>query len=96
MKLSSCVPRSISLSAQLLVTFVALVAATATGLTFFAYQSSIDSLVTAANRDARVAAETRDQLLTQLLESRRRRADGFLASLESNLCGTGRPRIRLG
>ena len=82
----SSTPRSISLFAQLLLTFVALVAATATGLTIVAYQSSLDRLEETARRDARTAAQVRDQMLSQLLLLRQRRADGFLASVQS-LCG---------
>ena len=86
MKLSSLRPSSISLSAQLLLTFVALVAATAVGLTFAAYRSSLQNLEVAAHRDAATVAQTRDQMLTQLLELRQRRAAGFLLGMES-LCG---------
>jgi signal transduction histidine kinase/ActR/RegA family two-component response regulator len=85
-KLSSLRPSSISLSAQLLLTFVALVAATAVGLTFAAYRSSLQNLEVAAHRDAATVAQTRDQMLTQLLELRQRRAVGFLLGMES-LCG---------
>ena len=78
--------RSISLFAQLLLTFVALVAATATGLTIVAYQASLSRLEETARREARTAAQVRDQLLSQLLLLRQRRADGFLAGVQS-LCG---------
>jgi signal transduction histidine kinase/ActR/RegA family two-component response regulator len=86
--------RSRSLSAQLLLTFVALVAATATGLSLFAYSSSIEDLIAAAADDAAVAARTRSRLLAQLLESRQRRAEGFLASVES-VCSEVASRSRL-
>jgi signal transduction histidine kinase/CheY-like chemotaxis protein len=82
----SSTPRSISLFAQLLLTFVALVAATATGLTIMAYQTSLSRLEETARRDARTAAQVRDQMLSQLLRLRQQRADGFLASVQS-LCG---------
>ncbi|HEX5107777.1 MAG TPA: hybrid sensor histidine kinase/response regulator [Vicinamibacterales bacterium] len=86
MKLSSFLPRSISLTAQLLLTFAVLVAVTAILLGVFAYTDSIDKLIDAARHDARVTATTRDQLLTLLLESRQRRAAGFLERAES-ICG---------
>ena len=85
-KLSSLIPKSISLFAQLVLTFVALVAATATGLTVFSYRASLDNLQAAAQRNADMVAETRVQMLAQLLAFRRERADGFLATAES-VCG---------
>lgn len=87
-------PRSLSLSAQLSITFVVLVAATVGGLTFAAYQSSIDDLEQKGAAVARTAAETRERLLSQLLRLRLRRAEGFLSAAE-NLCGevAGKDRI---
>ena len=86
MKLSSFLPRSISLTAQLLLTFAVLVAATAILLGVFAYNDSIGKLIDAARHDATVTARTRDQLLTLLLQSRQRRSEGFLERVES-ICG---------
>ena len=86
--------RSVSLSAQLIVTFVVLVAATVAGLTLVAYHSSIRNLESRAADLALTAATTREQLLTQVLRLRLRRVDGFLAVAEQ-LCGEpyGRGRV---
>ena len=86
MPISPVVPRSITLFAQLLVTFVALVAATAAGLTMVAYRTSLENLRNAARTSTEVAVDTRSQLVTQLLDLRQHRARGFLAGAES-VCG---------
>ena len=83
MAISSLHSRSVSLSGQLIVTFVVLVAATVAGLTIVAYRSSLSNLEAQALTAARSAAQTRNQLLSQLLDLRLRRADGLLLSAES-------------
>jgi signal transduction histidine kinase/ActR/RegA family two-component response regulator len=80
---SSLQSRSASLSAQLIVTFVMLLAATVAGLTLVADRSALDNLEAQAKTAARTAAQTRSQLLSQLLALRLRRAQGFLVSAES-------------
>ena len=82
-------PRSMSLAAQLLLTFVSLVAGSTIVLTVAAYRSSLGSLEEDARRMARVAAQTRDDAMTQLFETRHQRAEGFLAGVQS-LCGEKR------
>jgi hypothetical protein len=82
-------PQSTSLAAQLLLIFVSLVALSTIVLTVAAYQSSLTSLEADAKRAVRVAAQTRDETMTQLFTTRRERAEGFLAALES-LCGERR------
>jgi signal transduction histidine kinase/CheY-like chemotaxis protein len=78
-----------SLAAQLLVIFVSLVAGSTIVLTVAAYRSSLASLETDAKRAASVAAQTRDDEMTRLFGTRRERAEGFLAGVES-LCGERR------
>ena len=82
-------PRSIALAAQLLLIFVGLVAGSTIVLTVAAYRRSLDSLEADARRMARVAAETRDDAMTQLFVTRHQRAEGFLAGVES-LCSEDR------
>jgi signal transduction histidine kinase len=69
----------------MIVTFVVLVAATVAGLTIVADRSAIENLEAQAAIAVRTAAQTRDQLLAQLLLLRLRRAQGFLVTAES-LC----------
>ena len=83
-------PQSTSLAAQLLLIFVSLVALSTIVLTVAAYQSSLTSLEADAKRAVRVAAQTRDETMTQLFTTRRERAEGFLAAVES-LCGERAP-----
>jgi signal transduction histidine kinase len=92
--LSSLVPRSISLQAQLLIAFVGLVVGTTLVLTVFAYRSSLESLEADARRSARVAADERAEAVTRLFASRQQRAEGFLAAAES-LCAEPRGDGRL-
>src|SRR3954453_5862447 len=82
-------PRSMSLSVQLLLTFVSLVAGSTIVLTVAAYRSSLDSLQGDARRMARVTAEARNDPMTQLFVPRHQRAEGFLAAVEM-LCGEPR------
>jgi hypothetical protein len=85
-------PRSISLAAQLLLTFVGLVAGTTIVLTVVAYRSSLESLEEAARRDVQVAAQSRERTLTEVLSLRLQRAQGFLASAESICAEPAGPR----
>ena len=78
-----------SLAVQLLLTFVSLVAGSTIVLTVAAYRSSLASLEEDARRMARVAAEARDESMTQLFVTRHQRAEGFLAGVEM-LCGEPR------
>jgi signal transduction histidine kinase len=77
--------RSVSLSAQLIVIFVVLLASTVGGLTFVADRSALANLESQAERAVQTAAQTRQQLLSQLFELRQRRANGFLLTAE-NFC----------
>ena len=75
--------RSVSLSGQLIVTFVVLLAATVAALAIVADTASLQSLQERAATSARTATETRDALLDQLFSLRVRRAKGFLLSAQA-------------
>ena len=85
MRLSALIPRSFSLWAQLLLTFVVLVGASVVALTYVAYNSSLENLERMTERDADAAARARAELVSQLLRLRLSRATGFLRSVDS-LC----------
>jgi signal transduction histidine kinase/CheY-like chemotaxis protein len=89
------VRRAAPLAVQLLVAFVALVAGTTAVLTVAAYETSLHNLETDARRRVRVAAEMREQMLTQILTLRQERAGGLLASAEE-LCAEPADSHRLG
>ena len=74
------------LSAQLLIAFVGLVVATTVVLSIAAYQSSVETMVAEALRDAAQVAQAGQQTVDELLVLRQRRALGFLGSVES-ICG---------
>jgi signal transduction histidine kinase/CheY-like chemotaxis protein len=78
--------RSVSLSVQLLLTFVGLILGTAAVLTTVAYRASRATLETDALRNVSLATRTREQSVTQLFNLRQQRAEGLLASAQS-LCG---------
>ncbi len=82
--------RAVSLTVQLLLTFVGLTIVTTVALTVAAYRASIENLDTDARRGVRLEAESRAQTVTQLLTLRQQRAEGFLVSVES-LCGEPTP-----
>jgi signal transduction histidine kinase len=82
-------PRSLSLSAQLLIAFVGLVVGTTAALTLSAYRSSLESLENDARRSALAAADERAIAVVRLFRSRQQRAEGFLAAAES-LCAEPR------
>ncbi|MGE3403301.1 MAG: sensor histidine kinase, partial [Vicinamibacterales bacterium] len=88
-------PRSFSLSAQLLIAFVGLVLGTTAALTLSAYRSSLESLANDARRSALAAADERASDLVRLFQSRQQRAEGFLAAAES-LCAEPRRDGRFG
>jgi signal transduction histidine kinase/ActR/RegA family two-component response regulator len=77
--------RALPLSIQLLLTFVGLLIGMVAVLTTAAYTSLLANLEAEATRHVSLAARTREQTLSQLFQLRQRRAEGFLASLES-LC----------
>jgi signal transduction histidine kinase/ActR/RegA family two-component response regulator len=77
--------RAAPLAVQLLLTFVALVAGTTAVLTIAAYRTSLGNLEADARRRVKVAAESREQMLTQILTLRKQRASGFLDSAQQ-LC----------
>ena len=79
---SSLQSRSVSLSGQLIVIFVVLLAATVAALAIVADTASSQSLSERADSSARTATETRAALLRQLFSLRSRRAHGFLLSAE--------------
>src|SRR6185503_7381673 len=78
-------PRAVPLAAELMVAMVGLVVATTFALTVVAHRSYLDSLDTAARAAVSAAVTHREQTITQLLEARRRSADGLLASAHT-LC----------
>ena len=80
---SSLQSRSVSLSGQLIVIFVVLLAATVAALAMVADTASSQSLRDRAESSARTATETRAALLNQLFALRVRRAKGFLLSAET-------------
>ncbi len=79
-------PRSLSLSAQLLISFVVLVSGTTLVLTVVAYRSSLENIEETARREVRATAQAREQMLTQFLTLHQQRAEGFLLGVES-ICG---------
>ena len=80
LELLSLQSRSVSLSGQLIVTFVVLLAATVAGLALVAARDSLESLRAGAATAAGAATETRAALLNQLFSLRAQRAHGFLLS----------------
>ena len=84
-------PRSLSLSAQLLLALVGFILGTTGALTLAAYRSSLENLEHDARRNAQVAASERAAAVGRLFKSRQLRAEGFLAAAES-LCGEPRAR----
>jgi signal transduction histidine kinase/CheY-like chemotaxis protein len=80
------IPKSVSLSVQLLLTLVGLVVITTVVLTVSAYRSFRDDLENDARRLVRGSAEQMAGTVTRLIEQRQERARGFLSSVES-LCG---------
>ena len=83
-------PKSVSLTAQLLLTLVSLVIGTAAVLTVEAYRSSRQTLEADARRTVRVAAERVNETLERHIHLQQQQAEGFLASVES-LCGEHAP-----
>jgi signal transduction histidine kinase len=77
--------RALPLSVQLVLTFVGLLIGITAVLTTAAYTSLRSNLETEASRNVGLVTRTREQTLTQLFQLRQKRAEGFLASIES-LC----------
>lgn len=75
--------RPLSLSFQLLLTFVGLLLGMATVLTTSAYRSLVVTLEAEASRRVSLETEARAESLSQLLRLRQQRAESFLATLES-------------
>jgi signal transduction histidine kinase len=88
-------PKSISISVQLVLTLVGLVAVTTIGLTTSAYRSFHESLESEARRQARAAAEQTAGSLARTLEDKQSRARDFLRTIAS-LCGETAPSGRMG
>jgi signal transduction histidine kinase/CheY-like chemotaxis protein len=88
-------PKSVSLTAQLLITLLSLVIGTAAVLTVKAYRSSTQTLETDARRTVRVAAEKVNENLERHLHLQEQQAEGFLTSVES-LCGERAPSGAVG
>jgi hypothetical protein len=84
-----------SLAVQLLLTFVSLVAGSTIVLTVAAYRSSLASLEEDARRMARVAAEGRDDAMTQLFVTRHQRAEGFWPASRRSAESRGATGLRL-
>jgi signal transduction histidine kinase len=72
---------------------VGLIAATTVVLTVAAYRTTVRNLDQQARRDVRLAAQSREQIVTQLLQLRQQRAQGFLLTAQS-ICAeeAGPPR----
>jgi signal transduction histidine kinase/ActR/RegA family two-component response regulator len=84
-------PKSVSLTVQLLVTLVGLVVVATGVLTVDAYRTSRQHLEAEARDVARVTAQQREQTVARLIELRYQQAQGFLTSVAS-LCGETTPR----
>jgi signal transduction histidine kinase len=82
----------VSLAAQLLLTMVGLIAATTVVLTVVAYRTSLRNLEQQARHDVRLAAQSREQMVTQLLMLRQQRAEGFLLTAQSICAEEAGPR----
>ena len=76
---------AVSLSVQLLLTFVGLLVGMTGVLTTAAYSSLRRNLEADAWRSVSMATQNREQSVTQLFKLRQQRAEGFLASIQS-LC----------
>src|SRR5262245_42683199 len=88
-------PKSVSLTAQLLLTLVSLVNGTAAGLTIEAYRTARQTLDEEARRTVHISSEKLAQTLARHLELREQQAQGFLTSVES-LCGEQSPSGAIG
>ena len=74
---------ALPLAAQLLVVMVTLIVSALVALTIDAHRASIVSLEMQALREVALAVQSREEALTQRLELRQQRAEGFLMSVES-------------
>src|SRR5260221_12851526 len=84
-------PKSVSLTVQLLVALVGLVVVATGVLTLNAYRSSRERLETEARDVARVTAQQREQTVARVIDLRYQQAQGFLTSV-AWLCGATTPR----
>ncbi len=83
-------PKSVSLTAQLLVTVVGSLAVTAIALTTVAYQTSHDNLDRQARSRVRVAARSRADAVSRMLTAQHLRAERFIARTAA-FCGERKP-----
>ena len=83
-------PKSVSLTVQLVLTLVGLVAGTATVLMIVAYGSSRTHLEAEARDTATRIAQQHEQTIARAIERRHERAQAFLRSVEA-LCGERNP-----
>lgn len=82
--------RSVSLTAQLLLTVVGSIVATAIALTTVAYQTVHDNLDREARSRVRVAAQSRADAVSRLVAGQQQRAERFITSTAA-LCGEQKP-----
>lgn len=83
-------PKSVSLTAQLLVTVVGSIVATAAALTTVAYQTVHDNLDREARSRVRIASQSRAQAVSRLVAGQLQRAQRFISSTAA-LCGESKP-----
>ncbi len=84
------IPRSTSFKAQLLLTVVGSIVATAVALTTVAYQTVRDNLEREARSRVRIAAQSRADAVTRLVSGQMQRAQRFITSTAA-LCGEQKP-----
>ena len=83
-------PRSVSLTAQLLLTVVGSIVATTIALTTVAFQTVRDNLEREARDRVRVAAQSRAAAVSRIVSGQHQRAERFIASI-AVLCGEEKP-----
>lgn len=83
-------PKSVSLTAQLLVTVVGSIVATAVALATVAYQTVYDNLEREARSRVRIAAQSRAEAVSRMVAGQQQRAQRFIASTAA-LCGEQKP-----
>ncbi|MGE3706579.1 MAG: ATP-binding protein [Vicinamibacterales bacterium] len=83
-------PRSVSLTAQLLLTVVGSIVATAIALTTVAYQTARDNLDREARSRVRIAAQSRAETVSRMVSAQHDRAQRFITSTAA-FCGERKP-----
>lgn len=83
-------PKSVSLTAQLLVTVIGSIVATAVALATVAYQTVYDNLDREARSRVRIAAQSRAEAVSRMVAGQQQRAQRFITSTAA-LCGEQTP-----